>query len=106
MRRRPVGRRSRRSTTLSTSDSMSPSDTPAAPRVFISYSHDTPEHSRRVVTFAQALRDNGIDVELDQFHQDEILDWPRWCNEKTSREESDFVVCLCTVECRRRIEGK
>jgi tetratricopeptide (TPR) repeat protein len=76
------------------------------PKVFISYSHDSPEHSERVLSLAWALRGNGIDVELDQFHGEEITDWPRWCNEQTSRECSDFVVCICTLEYRRRIEGK
>jgi TIR domain len=76
------------------------------PKVFISYSHDSPEHSARVLAFAWALRRKGIDVELDQFHGEEITDWPRWCNEQISRECSDFVVCICTAEYRRRIEGK
>jgi hypothetical protein len=34
-----------------------------------------------VLAFAQALRANGIDVELDQFRREEIVDWQRWCNE-------------------------
>ncbi len=84
-----------------------PETPPADPiRVFISYSHDSPEHSGRVLDLAFALRDHGIEVELDQFHQDEIVDWPRWCNEQTSRECSDFVICIATAEYRRRIEGK
>jgi TIR domain len=74
--------------------------------VFISYSHDSPEHSERVLSLALALRENGVDVELDQFHNEEILDWPRWCNEQTSPERSEFVVCVCTAEYRRRIEGR
>jgi sulfatase maturation enzyme AslB (radical SAM superfamily) len=76
------------------------------PKVIISYSHDSLQHSKRVLAFAQALRKDGVDVELDQFHQDEIIDWPRWCNEHTSREHSDFVICVCTAEFNRRIEGK
>lgn len=76
------------------------------PEVFISYSHDSPAHSARVLAFAMALRDHGIDVELDQFHTEEIIDWPRWCNEQTSRDRSDFVLCICTAEYHRRIEGK
>ena len=75
------------------------------PKVFISYSHDSTAHSSHVLAFAIALRDHGIDVELDQFHTDEIIDWPRWCNEQTSREHSDFVLCVCTAEYYRRIEG-
>jgi TIR domain-containing protein len=73
--------------------------------VFISYSHDSPKHSERVLQLAWALRRNGCDVELDQFHNEEIVDWPRWCKERTSREQSEFVVCVCTAEYRRRIEG-
>lgn len=75
-------------------------------KVFISYSHDSPEHSEHVLSLAWALRRNGSDVELDQFHNEAVVDWPRWCNEQTSREQSDFVVCVCTAEYRRRIEGK
>ena len=51
-------------------------------KIFISYSHDSPEHSARVLSLAWALRNNGIDVELDQFHNEEIVDWPRWCNDQ------------------------
>ncbi len=86
---------------------MSETQTERGPvKVFISYSHDSPAHSTRVLTFATALRSHGIDVELDQFHADEIVDWPRWCNEQTSRDRSDFVLCICTAEYCRRIEGK
>ena len=77
----------------------------AHPTVFISYSHDSPEHSERVLALALALRGHGVAVELDQFHKEEIVDWPRWCNEQTSRERSDFVLCVCTAEYRRRLEG-
>ena len=76
------------------------------PKVFISYSHDSPAHSERVRALAWTLRSNRIDVELDQFHDHEIVDWPRWCNEQTSAEHSDFVVCVCTHEYRRAIDGK
>jgi len=75
------------------------------PAVLVSYRHDGPQHSARVPAFAQALRSHGIEVELDEFHQDEILDWPRWCNEHCSRDESDFVLCVSTAEYRRRIDG-
>lgn len=74
-------------------------------RVFISYSHDSPEHSKRVLSLTWALRNNGIDVELDQFHNEEIVDWPRWCRQQIKAEQSDFVLCICTAEYQRRIEG-
>jgi SEFIR domain len=37
-----------------------------AVKVFISYSHDTPEHSQRVLQLANALRAHGVDVALDE----------------------------------------
>jgi hypothetical protein len=73
--------------------------------VFVSYSHDSPSHKDRVREFAVALRDQGINVELDQFHEAEIIDWPRWCKEQTSQARSDFVLCICTAEYSRRIDG-
>ena len=71
---------------------------------FISYSHDSTEHSERVLSLAWALRSNGIDVDLDQFHNETIIDWPRWCRQQIKRDRSDFVLCVCTAEYRRRID--
>lgn len=77
-----------------------------SPRVFISYSHESCEHCDRVLALAQQLRRDGIDAELDQFHQDELLHWPRWCEEQLRPENSDFVLCVCTEEYKRRVEGR
>ena len=38
-----------------------------APRVFLSYSHDSDEHAARVLALADALCDRGIEVILDQY---------------------------------------
>lgn len=38
-----------------------------APIVFISYSHDTPEHKQWVLRLATDLRTNGVDATLDQW---------------------------------------
>jgi len=40
-------------------------DEPSVPTVFISYSHDSPEHKRWVLEFAGNLRANGVDVISD-----------------------------------------
>ncbi len=68
------------------------------PHVFVKSSHDWPEHSPGVLAFAQALRGQGIDAELEQFHQGQIVDWPRWCNQQIGADESDFVLCVATAE--------
>ena len=76
------------------------------PRVFISYSHDSPTHCDRVLELAQQLRKDGIEAELDQFHQTELLHWPRWCEERMRPENADFVLCVCTTEYAHRVEGR
>src|SRR5262245_41634281 len=77
------------------------------PRVFISYSqHDPAGHSRRVRAFAEALTHDGIDVELDQYHQNEVIEWPRWCEERLRPENSDFVLMICSADYTRRIENR
>ena len=76
------------------------------PRVFISYSHDSAEHCDRVLMLAQQLRRDGIYGELDQFHQDELLHWPRWREERLRPENSEWVLCICTPEYKHRVEGR
>ena len=40
---------------------------PKSPSAFISYSHDSDDHAGRVLELANALRDHGINVILDQY---------------------------------------
>jgi len=45
------------------------------PRVFISYSWDSPEHKLWVESFAQELRKEGIDARLDAWRdEDQSID--------------------------------
>ena len=46
------------------------------PKVFISYSHDSPDHEARVLTLANRLRDDGIDA--------------TWISTKRSRRKAGF----------------
>ncbi|MCA9692362.1 MAG: toll/interleukin-1 receptor domain-containing protein [Myxococcales bacterium] len=48
-----------------------------APRVFISYSHDSEPHREAVLQLAQRLRGDGIDVRLDRFEAAPAQGWPR-----------------------------
>ncbi len=82
-------------------------ETPQAqPRIFISYAQYKPAHSEWVLALAHALAKDGLDVELDQFHQNEPVDWPRWCEERLRPEISDYILMVCSAEYRRRIEGR
>ncbi|WP_295458829.1 SUMF1/EgtB/PvdO family nonheme iron enzyme [uncultured Thiodictyon sp.] len=83
------------------------SQPPAAPpRVFISYAQCSDAHSRRVLALAQALVAQGIDSDLDQFHQHELLDWPRWCGEQLRPDRSDWVLMVCSAAYRDRLENR
>jgi hypothetical protein len=55
------------------------------PRVFVSYSHDTVEHQERVLTFADRLRADGVDAEIDQYNVAPPKGWPLWCERHRGR---------------------
>jgi tetratricopeptide (TPR) repeat protein len=101
--RRPEGDPARPGSGAPVSDGATP-QTPS--RVFISYAQFEPVHSERVRALAHALADDGLDVELDQFHVHESIDWPRWCEERLRPENTNFVLMVCSAEYRRRIEGR
>jgi TIR domain len=77
-----------------------------ADAVFISYSHDSPEHSARVLALSDKLRTMGVDVELDQYQVRPPQGWPRWCEERLRPENAKFVLVVCTSTYRNRVENK
>jgi len=64
------------------------------PKVFISYSWDSPEHRQWVAQLATYLRQNGIDVILDQWHLWGGADVPAFMHR--SLQEADRVLVICT----------
>ena len=75
-----------------------------APRVFLSYSHDSDEHAARVLALADSLCDGGIDVILDRYvHPVPVEGWPRWIDRNL--DEAKFVLIVCTETYRRRVMG-
>jgi hypothetical protein len=73
------------------------------PRVFISYSHDSDAHRDRVLDFADRLRGDGVDADIDQYIQFPPEGWPAWCAMQI--READFVLVVCTETYRRRVDG-
>ena len=73
-------------------------------RVFISYSHDSPEHSERVCALADRLRQDGIESHIDQYEPAPPQGGPRWMQQQI--EHADFVMLVCTPTYRRRFEGQ
>jgi hypothetical protein len=74
------------------------------PRVFISYSWDTEAHKQRVFELAEQLRDEGIDCELDQYHQSPPEGWALWMLRQV--KQADFVLMICTQIYYRRALGE
>ncbi|GAA2974263.1 SEFIR domain-containing protein [Actinokineospora diospyrosa] len=77
----------------------------SAPRVFVTYSHDTERHKRDVREFATFLRSRvGLDVHLDQWADGKRQDWSLWAMEHL--RESDFVLVIASPQYRLRAEGR
>ena len=71
-----------------------------APRVFVSYSHDSPAHQTRVLELVQWLRMQGVNAWVDQFEESPPGGWARWCQEQV--EEAKYVLVVCTETYERR----
>ena len=52
------------------------------PRVFLSYSHDSDTHRKRVLDLCQQLRDHGVDADIDQ---------QGWCSRACSTDTARCV---------------
>jgi hypothetical protein len=76
----------------------------APPRVFVSYSHDSPVHAQHVLDLAERLRKDGIDAWLDQYVVGTpAAGWPRWMLDRL--DWADFVLVVCTGTYYRRFRG-
>jgi hypothetical protein len=74
------------------------------PRVFISYSHDSPDHENQVLSFSEHLRQDGIDTSLDQYlNGTPEQGWPRWMMDQL--DQADYVLVVCTKTYYRRFRG-
>jgi hypothetical protein len=74
------------------------------PRVFISYSHDSPEHGKRVLGLSQRLRKDGVETMIDQYVSGTPREgWPRWMMNQV--DQAKFVLLICTETYYRRFRG-
>lgn len=74
-----------------------------APRVFVSYSHDSPEHKRWVAELSAKLRHDGIDVILDQWDLSLGDDITKFMEDGLS--SSDRVILICTENYVRKADA-
>jgi len=72
-----------------------------SPRVFVSYSQDSPVYAAQVLALTQRLRLDGVDAWIDQFEQQPPSEgWPAWCARRIT--DADFVLLVCTAAFRAR----
>jgi len=74
------------------------------PTVFISYSHDSPEHEANVLALANRLRADGIDAALDQY--EELSRRGLGIVGQRQIQAAGFVLVVCTATYRRRFDGE
>lgn len=74
------------------------------PTVLISYSHDSPEHERRVLALANRLRTGGVDCRIDLYEAAPAEGWPLWMDRWL--RTADFVLMICTEAYLRRARGE
>lgn len=72
------------------------------PTVFISYSHDSPEHKAWVLRLATDLRSNGVDATFDQWDLSPGQDVVGYMQRGITT--SDRVLLVCTTEYLRKAE--
>jgi hypothetical protein len=73
------------------------------PKVFLSYSHDSPTHRQQVAALGTSLARDGCDCRLD-LHKNTDEDWPTWMTRQVL--DADFVLCICTRTYNERFRGE
>lgn len=72
--------------------------------VFISYSHESPEHVKAVLDLSNRLRSDGIDCVLDQYETSPPEGWPRWMDRQINAAQ--YVLMICTETYFKRVMGQ
>ncbi len=74
------------------------------PRAFVSYSWDDDSHKDWVANLAAALRGDGVDVTLDQWHAVPGDQLPAFMENKI--RENDYVLIICTPDYRSKSDQR
>lgn len=76
----------------------------ASPKVFVSYSWDNDAHKTWVKEFATSLRQDGIDVSLDQWNLVPGDQLPEFMEREI--RENDYVLIICTPRYKERSDKR
>jgi hypothetical protein len=75
-----------------------------APRVLITYAHDSPSHVQAVLRFGEFLCECGIDTHLDRWDNDDRQDWHLWALDNITK--ADFVLVVASPQCKAAGDGQ
>ena len=67
---------------------------PKSPKVFISYSHVDNIFEQKMLSFANKLRSDGIDADIDLYNPVPFEGWPRWMEKQILN--SDYIIVVCS----------
>ena len=67
--------------------------TKTPPVVFISSSHDSPQHKKWVADLGRSLRRKGVDVILDQWDADAGDDLPKFMERSVTAADRVLIIC-------------
>src|SRR5262245_31023853 len=70
-------------------------------RALISYTHEGGARDQKVREIADRLRQDGIDCDLDQYHESPEQGWPAWMSGAVRDEERAILVVPSDVYLRR-----
>lgn len=74
------------------------------PRVFISYSHTSPEHEKWVEILGEFLRQNGVDARMDAWHLRRGMDIPQFMTNELTL--ADRVVMVSDEKYAEKADGR
>lgn len=74
-----------------------------APKVFVSYAHESEEHKAQVLAFASFLREMGVAAVLDLWATDARRDWSSWAIREMT--DADFVLVVASDRYRSSGDG-
>lgn len=63
-------------------------------KVFVSYAWEDEVFAKKILEFANRLRENGIDANIDQYEENPDMGWPIWMENQI--ENSDYVLIVAT----------
>ena len=70
-------------------------------KALLSYAHENAQHARHVRALSDRLRQDGVECEIDQYHDAPLPGWPQWMSQQIFDEERFVLVVACRSYARR-----